>query len=46
MDLYCSLYFLCFFYQNFKPQFTEKALPLINLTEKGNTNKLVMKLEH
>ena len=34
------------FYQSFKPQFTEKALSLTNLTEKGKTNKLVMKVEH
>ena len=44
MDLYCSLYFL--FLSELKPQFTEKALPLTNLTEKGNTNKLEVKLEH
>ena len=42
----CIVVFIFCFYQNFKPQFTEKALPLTNLTEKGNTNKLVVKLEH
>ena len=42
----CIVVCIFCFYQNFKPQFTEKALPLKNLTEKGNTNKLVMKLEH
>ena len=42
----CIVVCIVCFYQNFKPQFTEKALPLTNLTEKGNTNKLVMKLEH
>ena len=42
----CIVVCIVCFYQNFKPQFTEKALPLTNLTEKGNTNKLEMKLEH
>ena len=42
----CIVVCIVCFYQNFKPQFTEKALALTNLTEKGNTNKLVMKLEH
>ena len=42
----CIVVCIFCFYQNFKPQFTEKTLPLKDLTEKGNTNKLVMKLEH
>ena len=42
----CIVVCILCFYQNFKPLFTEKALPLTNLTEKGNTNKLVMELEH
>ena len=46
VSLICIVVCIFCFYQNFKPQFSEKAIPLKNLTEKGNTNKLVMKLEH
>ena len=42
----CIVVCIFCFYQHFKPQFTEKALPLKHLTKKGNTNKLVVKLEH
>ena len=42
----CIVVCILCFYQYFTPQFTEKAFPLTNLTEKANTNKLVMELEH
>ena len=34
------------FYRRFIPQFAEIALPLTNLTKKGNPNKLVWEGEH
>ena len=42
----CIVVCIFCFNQHVKPQFTEKALSLTNLTEKGNINKLVVKLEH